>query len=157
MKRRWALCTLASCASVVVRRTDGTEFEPALRQAAPLNVPQTWFDLFLASLCILVHFFTRSVVVLPVSGLAGEGLRFRAWRGVYRGIPFIVKIPHSQDAARNEWNALTSCLPRNPTIASRLPIATHFGLFKTGALEVILTSDNGIALDQLVEGYEDLR
>lgn len=141
----------------MVWQRDGSALEPVLRVAVLLNVPQKLVDFVFASFFLLFGSFVSSVVELCMSSMAGEGLHFSAWQGVYYGVPFIIKIPHSQDAAGNKWTALTSLLPHNPTIASCLPITTYFGLFRSGTMELILTSDNGVALNQLVEGFEDLQ
>ena len=157
MKRRWALNSLASCEGVVVRRRDGSAFEEARREAALLNVSRTWIDFIFDSFRMLFPWLTPHIINLCTSSVAGEGLNFSAWRGVYCDIPFIVKVPHPTEAAQNEWAALTSRLPGDPIIASSLPIATYFGLFRSEAVEFILTSDNGVALNQLVGGYEHLQ
>ena len=107
MKQRWVLNSLASCKGVVVRQRDSSAFEEAQREAA-------WTNFIFDSFCMLFPWLTPRVINLRTSSVAGEGLSFSAWRGVYYGIPFIVKVPHYPDAAHDEWAALTSRLPQKP-------------------------------------------
>ncbi|TFK92907.1 hypothetical protein K466DRAFT_658932 [Polyporus arcularius HHB13444] len=136
MRRRWAMFKLARSSEIVIHRADGSQLEPDF--------------LFICIQWILTAIIS-DVINLHVSTCAGEGLTSVAYRGVYCGLPVIIKVPNSkhQDARLKEWNRLTLALPRDPDVASRLPVPNYYGLFKVDGQDIMVTSDNGLSLAQL--------
>ncbi|KAI0070232.1 hypothetical protein K474DRAFT_881562 [Panus rudis PR-1116 ss-1] len=75
------------------------------------------------------------------------------------GVSVIVKAPrHMRDQTLvKEWDNLKARLPVQSDVASRLPIPTYYGLFNLEDCIVMVTSDNGISLDQLNKPIDDVR
>ncbi len=142
---------LARSSEIVIHRADGSQLEPAIRRSPALNVPSSWLDFLFICIQWILTAIISDVINLYVSTCAGEGLTSVAYRGVYCGLPVIIKVPNSkhQDALLKEWNRLTLALPRDPDVASRLPVPNYYGLFKVDGQDIMVTSDNGLSLAQL--------
>ncbi|KAI0807938.1 hypothetical protein C8Q74DRAFT_1230150 [Fomes fomentarius] len=138
---------------------DGRTYEPALREAASLNVTRSWLHWLFLCVHWFLTWFVSDIVELHVHSIAGRGLRATACRIVYSGVPLILKFPHphEKDALAREWAALTLSLPRQASTAARLPIPTYYGLFKLVGYHVIVMSDNGVSLDQLRHNSEEMK
>ncbi|KAI0069548.1 hypothetical protein K474DRAFT_1777228 [Panus rudis PR-1116 ss-1] len=159
LKRRWAEYRLAHCQQIILYSRDGIPLEPGKRIAKSLNVASSCLDPLFLIISSAYSWFAPTSVELRAQDVSGRGASSTAWRMKYGGVSVIVKAPrHMRDQTLvKEWDNLKACLPVQSDMASRLPIPTYYGLFDFEDCIVMVTSDNGISLDQLNEPIDDVR
>ena len=142
----WSHYKLGHAPRVIVHTVNRSFPVPYTRQETAL--PHTAVD-YVIMLCLswILTLWLPKVVDLYLYETCPESRHSLAFRGVYEGIPIIVRTlrtPHGGTLAA-EWSRLPGGRLLFP-----LPIPKYYGLFQMGkSHEMLLTSDNGVTLDRM--------